>query len=292
MLEVDYKSRYRILNKLYALPVFGIKKFTRLISKVIIPMPSSELIVQTIYGFKIKVDPINDSSVQREIYKWGTYETGTLHWLKQYVRNADVIFDIGANIGFYTLYFNEFSKESCDIRAFEPNPQTIEKIKFNLEINTANKVKVIPYGVSDEQKEMDFFVGDNLGEGTFVNINHQKRKLNQTLKLTTLDTLWKQESIPKPDIIKIDIEGLELPALKGAIEMIKNTSKLVLVVECNNVLEADQVNSKVLFRLLKNELGFKIYINKYGKNVPSKAIEISDESLLPKYDNLLCLKGF
>lgn len=292
MIEVNYINRYKFLNNLYALPVFGIKKLTRLLSKVIIPRAKGKLIIQSIYGFKIKVDPVHDSSVQREIFTWGTYETGTLDWLRSYVKNANVIFDIGANIGFYSLFFNEYCKQTAEIFAFEPNPITIEKLSENLDLNAAKKVEIIPFGLSDEEKELDFFVGDNLGEGTFVNGNHKKQKLSKALKLTTLDLLWKQGKIPSPDIIKIDIEGLELPALKGAIDLLANASKLVLVVECNNASEEDKLKSIELFRFLKQECGFSVFVNKYGKNVPSSTIEIKDETLLPKYDNLLCLKGY
>ena len=73
------------------------------LSRLLIPKAKSQVVIDTIYEFKIKVDPVIDNGVERAIYYYGTYEKGTLDVIGKILKEGDTFIDVGANIGIMSL---------------------------------------------------------------------------------------------------------------------------------------------------------------------------------------------
>ncbi len=123
------------------------------------------------------------------------------------------LIDVGANIGNHALFFSRYFKE---IIAFEPNPTALKLLDINIFLNQTKNIHVIPVGLSNVPGTLPFFEDpENLGGAGFNFKNYHsisKQKLNLEKGDTILSRDFTSSSI---GVMKLDIEGLELPALQG-----------------------------------------------------------------------------
>jgi FkbM family methyltransferase len=125
------------------------------------------------------------------------------------------ILDLGANIGLTTLYYAALFPEAR-IWSVEPSPANLPLLRQNT-YPLHGRVTVVPCAVGEVDGDQTFYASDdprNFGGGSF------KGNAGQTVgvpsPVRTLATLAAQERIPQPDLIKLDVEGYEGPALRGA----------------------------------------------------------------------------
>jgi len=138
----------------------------------------------------------------------GFYELQKQQLISKEVQGGTVFYDVGANVGFYSLLASILVGPG-EVFAFEPVPKNVAYLKKHLELNRVKNVKVFEVAVSDNAGTMRFqteptgFKGHLSSEGIPVSV-------------TTLDTLVVDKEILPPKYIKMDIEGAELLALRGA----------------------------------------------------------------------------
>lgn len=144
-------------------------------------------------------------------------------------KDKPILLDIGANIGLISLYV--LSKvPSVKIFAFEPGPDqnkhfgiTIEKNNLKNSITLSNKA----VGEREERKKfMTHFSPDSSGDG-FVDTGRAGEPIAIEVEVTTIDSWWKNNGMPKVDVVKIDIEGAELLAFRGATEFLKQARPVI-----------------------------------------------------------------
>ncbi|AFY76540.1 methyltransferase, FkbM family [Pleurocapsa sp. PCC 7327] len=151
--------------------------------------------------------------------------------LAKILRSQMVIVDIGSNSGKYTFEVNK-ALSSGSIYAIEPNPIKFEKLKEKCpqwEKDSDNKIHLLQIGIGDRDGQSNFFFSNSPTHGSFLkeDISQVKQELDDaiaweeiTVDIYQLDTLFKPI---KPDIIKIDVKGKELPILRGASTFGRNT---------------------------------------------------------------------
>jgi FkbM family methyltransferase len=153
----------------------------------------------------------------------GSYEHEKRILFEKEVSKSSVVYDIGAHVGFYTLLASELVGESGKVIAFEPVPRNLNYLKRHLEINRCNNVKVIEAAVSDKSGISHFNEGPNSSMG------HLSEDGSLTVNSISIDELVENDKIPTPDYIKIDIEGAELLALKGAKSTLSNYNPTIFL---------------------------------------------------------------
>jgi FkbM family methyltransferase len=141
----------------------------------------------------------------------------------QGVRPGDVVLDCGANVGVFTR--TALSRGARLVVAIEPAPVPLECLRRNFQKEIAGgQVIVCPKGVWDHQDTLDLVLGEegNTTGNSFV----LGRGIKRTVKvpLTTIDILVQELHLDRVDFIKMDIEGSEKPALRGAAQTIKKFS--------------------------------------------------------------------
>jgi len=219
------------------------------------------------FGLNLKVK-VNDV-IGRHIYKYGAHDPVMTRLLQGELalRAGDVVLDIGANIGWYSLILNAMAPEGVDIYAFEPHPENLALLKENLGRNSAAKVKVIPCAVSDHPGEQDLFVygGANTGRHSLLPINAGERIRIRTV---TLDQFWSEWGLGQrtPRFIKIDIEGYELVALRGGPGVLKRCPNVLLEFSPKFMLEAGLAPAELLD--LMYGLGFQCTRVDEGQKAP------------------------
>lgn len=139
--------------------------------------------------------------------------------LKQIIdelREGDVFYDIGANVGMYSCFVaSEIPKGR--VIAFEPHPVNAQRLEENARLNgleSAISIRQEALGADAGTAELAVTGSHQAGDGTHV-LSHGEDRDTISVDLRTVDGLVDSESIPKPTIVKIDVEGAELEVLRG-----------------------------------------------------------------------------
>ena len=174
-----------------------------------------------------------------------------MSFLLHFLRPADVFWDIGANIGSYSI----LAAKNCHAKifAFEPIPQTFKVFQKNIEINDIEK-NIIPnnIGLSDKKGHLYFtYQHDSMNHVAHQNENSIKVPVKTVDEIINL--------VPEiPIMIKIDVEGYELPVFRGGSHLLKNNRLKVIVVELNGLGEKYGFSDQMVDQLLRNS-GFNIF---------------------------------
>lgn len=140
----------------------------------------------------------------------GTYELQKARRLVAQVRSGMTCFDIGANVGYYTLLLSALAGHTGKVLSFEPLPANLELLRRHASINHCSNVQIFDLALSDFNGSAAFEVRDNRSTGRLSELGRL------TVPCATLDRLFKDCSISKPDVIKIDVEGAEFAVISGA----------------------------------------------------------------------------
>jgi FkbM family methyltransferase len=191
--------RYEFINDLIALAA-------RLGRYVLRALPG-KMIVRIICGQLKGKKWIVDS--QRHSCWLGTYEREVQDLFAREVKRGAVFYDIGANVGFYTLLASMLV-DSGHVFAFEPLPKNVQYLKRHLQLNKMDNVEIFEIAVSNE-------VGNSLFRQEHTRAMGRLQADGDLRVLTeTIDSLLQQNKIAPPNYIKMDIEGAEFKALLGA----------------------------------------------------------------------------
>jgi len=140
----------------------------------------------------------------------GSYEYHKQKAFEKMVPKGSVVFDIGANAGFYTLLASVLVGAQGRVFAFEPVPRNLRYLKEHLRINGVKNVSVIEAAVADCAGVAHFDAGPNPATG------HLAADGCLTVRTVSLDEMVKAGELPPPNYMKIDVEGAEANVLLGA----------------------------------------------------------------------------
>ena len=170
--------------------------------------------------------------IGRHLYKYGAHEPENTDFLKSTltVEDGDVIFDIGANIGWFSLIFDKIAQDKkIDIFAFEPEPTNFHLLERNIAQNSASKVTAVQAAIADTAgtQTLHLYRSTNLSRHSMLAI-HEGDTLD--VESIRLDDFWQKQNLGNRILrfIKMDIEGFELMALKGATEVVSKCPMVML----------------------------------------------------------------
>lgn len=151
--------------------------------------------------------------VQREILARGAYEPEVWHSLEAFCADAEVVWDIGAHVGGFTVSAL-CNSAVAEVHAFEPNPMHRNVLQTNLSLNPSRSISHF-CALSDHQHTASLYLGpaSNLGLTSLVS---RPQSTTCDVECSTVDHLVFEERIPAPTLIKIDVEGWEDSVFKGA----------------------------------------------------------------------------
>jgi len=138
-----------------------------------------------------------------------------------YVKRGDVVLDIGANIGVQSLLFSKLVGKDGKVFSFEPVTHAV--LSINIEKNDINNVIVVPKGISNEVGTGEIEVSDYCLDSSIARREYTRGYYThkRVIDLISLDIFAEEMGLEKIDFIKMDIEGVEELAIRGAKEVIK-----------------------------------------------------------------------
>jgi FkbM family methyltransferase len=146
-------------------------------------------------------------------YWLGSYEMEKCIRFAEAVHAGGVVYDLGGNVGYYTLISAFRAGPRGRVFAFEPLPRNLDFLRRHLALNRIENVTVIDAAVSDRSGTVRFAEDSSTSKGRIGESGFEVRSL-------ALDDWIQKEGIPDPMLIKIDIEGAEFQALQGMRRML------------------------------------------------------------------------
>jgi FkbM family methyltransferase len=239
-------------------------------------------------GVKIKVD-IN-THMGGLIYWRGAHEWAPVYAIEHLVKEGDVVLDIGASQGEYTLWAAKKCGKNGRVIAIEPLTKMFAQLKENIAINPdlSDSVILVNTGLSDKVGKMPIYgysgegSKDGLHEGMPTLFRTASRnQLIEEINLVLLDDVIKDLEVKKVDFIKIDVEGAELQILKGGIKILKEFKPILLIEASEETFNAAGYSQVEFFNFL-NGFGYKYYLA--GNRGELTPIEVKD---MPYFCNIV-----
>jgi FkbM family methyltransferase len=140
---------------------------------------------------------------------FSTYEPEQTELFEKHIKPGNVIFDVGAHAGYYTLMSSVLVGPGGKVFAFEPNPDNYHNLDKHVKINRIANVVLMECAVGNENGYSLFEFGSGSGTG------HLSKEGTIKVKTVRLDDFALGNNV-KPDFIKIDTEGAEMLVLTGA----------------------------------------------------------------------------
>ena len=171
-----------------------------------------------------------------------TKEPETIALLNK-IKTNSVIYDIGANVGVYSIY--AAAVRDCRVLSFEPSFLNLELLFRNIQTNNLQeKITIVPLSLSNKSQIEDFYMqeGDNIWGGAHNSSGSnrsqdgtemQKFKTSSQMALS-LDDLVNIFNLPTPSHIKIDVDGLEDRVLQGGLKTFGNAKSILIEIDAKN----------------------------------------------------------
>lgn len=260
-------GKFTILQKLY---------FPYLSS----PNLSAE-IVRMRAGFRLHLRPVE--LLQAHLYLFGTYELPTTNFVRQFLKTGDVVFDIGANIGYMSLYFSQCVGASGKIYAFEPEQKNHQALLDNVELNKSQNIIIQRLAATDVAKTLKLYLAqDNFGAHSTVFNDETLTENYEEILGIPLDTFVQEKQIDTITLVKIDVEGAEYEVLQGMKEILKQ-QRPILIVELNDALQRKRgLSFAAISEELKTQYDYQIFsTTESGKLVEPQKHEFENSIFIP-----------
>jgi FkbM family methyltransferase len=185
----------------------------------------------------------------------GTYEMPVQEILSQYLEPGSIFYDIGANVGFFTILGAKIVNSSGKVYAFEPEAKNAATLRRNAKQNNFDNVTVIEKAVSKTTGEEKLWLREYCGSHSLAsddseftlkatngrelssnNIPQQAESVPSFLKIkecvtvdtVAIDDLLQQQQIEPPTLVKIDVEGAEINVLQGMSQTLKKYHPIII----------------------------------------------------------------
>ena len=210
---------------------------------------SMEKVSQIIHnGIDMKF-AIPNSLCEWRVETYSTKEPETLEWIDCITKNA-VVWDIGANIGLYSIYAAK--KMGCSVYAFEPSVFNLEILARNIYLNKlGDKVCIVPLALSDQMSVSSMLMTSTEWGGALSSFGKEfgwdgkaiNQKFDYNMIGVSMDDVVNKLNIPLPEYIKMDVDGLEHFILKGGVYVLSQVKEILIEVNDDFVEQAEQCNA-------------------------------------------------
>lgn len=273
--------------------------------------------IRLINGVLMKVNPFEDRVIARQFLILGFYELGTVRSLEGLLQPGEVYLDVGANVGEMVIPAGQAVGPTGRVIAVEPNPHTAALLRHNIALNGVNNVTVVEAAIANRNGTIQMVIPpsnlggvramatpDDLNELIRVSQNMTVVSLNQDnlgkpvhepfdpagvetveVRCTRLDDLAAELGISRVGVIKMDVEGFELEAIRSASVLLEGADPPVVTLEYSNLVKTEGGCREDIFRYFAG-MGWSVYKLKRSKGVGGELIPIPTEADAPEHENL------
>ena len=218
----------------------------------------------------------NESYILKYLRRGQHYEPDVSTTLVQIVKDGDVVVDVGANVGFFTMLAATLTGPTGRVVSFEPGDNNLGRLKNNIALNQFQHVTLIEQPAVDTPRELQFFINsDDSGgnalwnPGEFpINVKSAAAPKPITMQGTTVDAEIARLGLPAPKVIKIDTEGAELTVLKGCVQQLTNRRTPYVIAEYHPFGLGKMGASPHELRAFMASFGYSAFFTYYDGSMP------------------------
>lgn len=231
------------------------------------------------------------SSMYEAVLRRDGFDREEFSFLKQNLRKGDVFIDVGANIGFYTVFAARLVGKEGNVISFEPSKRDFELLQKNLAHNKFSNVVSFKIALSNYNGKGKFLIsGGNATDVSTLSDSFYNDKVKvetiEDVEVKTLDCIVDNYDIKKINIIKVDAEGHDLFVLEGARNSIRKFKPIILVeVSSQNLKNAGHSIEDLIsiFGSLNYQIYYFVDNNRLVKSPPEYTINPKNS-----YFNIVC----
>lgn len=263
--ESVYETEYKILE-----PIIGWSRYSgdcaRSISGWkrwwIYTRLKKPLMMKWLNGLHMRIYPSNE--VYRSLFVRGVYDPNLLVAVTSLLKEGDVLVDVGANMGMFSLLAAKHVGEQGRVLAVEPSSRDFERLVENVKLNNLEHIiTTTRCSISDKAGKVQIAIAAEERSGLntigreFSSKGVEKISI-EDVDSQTIDQLVLSENLHRLDVLKLDVEGSEVLALKGAYLTIKTFRPAIILGSNENTLEACGSNISELANII-NDINYKAY---------------------------------
>ncbi len=166
-----------------------------------------------------------------------TKEPETIKWINNFETDS-VFFDIGANIGIYSLYSSVIKGNT--VYAFEPHASSYKNLLDSINLNNLTKCHAYSIAISDKV-DLSTINVKNMHEGVADNKVGEQGEYYHGCTQMPLNFLVERKILPQPDYIKIDVDGFEDKVIEGSMQVFRNCKGLLVEIENKHINYVDMI---------------------------------------------------
>ncbi|WP_316736074.1 FkbM family methyltransferase [Pedobacter aquatilis] len=189
---------------------------------------NKRLIATTHSGFKMSLD-LKDI-IQKTIFFEQTWEPLLTNFLNLNLKADDVFYDVGCNVGYYSLLA---STRSSEVIAFDPDPDNIVLLEQNIRINQSLNISSYTFGLDAVDGTRTFYRSSVHNNG-LSGYNPRNVVASFDTELYSIDSLIQKLEFPTPTVIKLDTEGWEENILLGAKILLRTNPPRLIIFESDS----------------------------------------------------------
>ena len=213
---------------------------------------------ETRFGFEISGS--TEDLIQRYIYVFGVWEPHLTYWIQDRIKPGDTFVDVGANIGYFTLLAASCVGQNGWSVAIEASPSIFNLLNENLELNNiVSRVRSVNLAASDQDGRLTVYGGPRGNLGMTTMVPNRDLQIETTISAKPLKDILTEGEIAGARLIKIDVEGLEGPVVRGLLPILGSCRRdLEIVMEVNGQATPEGEKTADVVRQLTDQ-GFHTY---------------------------------
>jgi len=182
------------------------------------------------------------------------HEKDILELLISYTMPGEVVLDVGSNFGIFTILLAKKVGQSGKVIAIEPGKEIFSHFLENVKLNNLDNITSFNFALGDKEEEAKLFLGQVAGASSIAYTPGGSNGF-EIVKVKTGDRLIKENNLPIPNIVKIDVEGFEYNVIEGMRNTLGSPECRMVCCEIHTQMLPNGINAKKIIDLLKS-LGF------------------------------------
>ena len=252
---------------------------TRIYFPLLAPRGGTQQTVTLYNGLRIHIHP--DEYLQAFLYNFGGYEFPTLRFFERFLNEGDAVLDIGAQIGFMSIVFAKCVGTSGKVFAFEPEQANYDLLIGNISLNGFANIEPFHVAIADVRGTLNLFLGKGENTGVHSTVFNDRTQQSQSIQVPAIpiDELVVERNIPKVALVKIDIEGAELKALRGMRALLERDKPVMLIELSAELQNLSGISIRTFKSVLLEEFGYEAFtLTEQGtlRPTPTSAFHLND----------------
>lgn len=199
-----------------------------------------------------------NSAHSNPAYTLGTNELPVQAALAEHIQPGSVFYDIGANVGFFSVLGAHLVGAAGKVYCFEPVPENASAIRHNLNLNQFQNVTLVEKAIAAEDGQAELLVTGYSGGATLASAGSPPDvQRTITVDVVSIDSGLQQGLWAAPDVVKVDVEGAELSVLHGMTETLRRC-RPVLVYEVDDERQDALDRKQGEIEAFLRELGYRL----------------------------------